>query len=35
MAGAISRLQELLARDCRIEKVQPAMFASDAEVNIV
>jgi hypothetical protein len=35
MAGAISRLQELLAKDCRIEKVQPAVFASDAEVNIV
>ena len=35
MAGAIFRLQELLAKDCRIEKVQPAMFASDAEVNIV
>jgi hypothetical protein len=35
MTGAVSRLQELLAKNCRVEKVQPAMFASDAEVNIV
>lgn len=33
--GAIARLQGLLARGCRIEKVRPAAFASDAEVNIV
>lgn len=35
MAGAISELQGLLARNCKIQKVQPAVFASDAEVNIV
>jgi hypothetical protein len=32
---AISQLKELLARGCAIQKVQPAVFASDAEVNIV
>ena len=35
MVGAISRLQDLLDRNCKIEKVQPAVFASDAEVNVV
>lgn len=35
MAGAISQLQDLLAKDCKMQKAQPAMFASDAEVNIV
>ncbi|MCI0559824.1 MAG: hypothetical protein MN733_15145 [Nitrososphaera sp.] len=31
----ITRLKELLATGCRIEKVQPPVFASDAEVNVV
>lgn len=35
MADAISQLQGLLAKSCKILKVQPAVFASDAEVNIV
>lgn len=35
MADAISQLRDLLAKNCKIEKVQPAVFASDAEVNIV
>lgn len=35
MAGAILKLRDLLARNCKVEKVQPAVFASDAEVNIV
>jgi hypothetical protein len=33
--GAISSLKELLDADCKIEKVQPPVLASDAEVNIV
>jgi hypothetical protein len=33
--GAISQLQDLLARGCKVKKVEPAMFASDAEVNVV
>jgi hypothetical protein len=32
---AISQLKDLLARGCTIQKVQPTIFASDAEVNIV
>ena len=32
---AISKLKNLLDADCKIEKVQPPVFASDAEVNIV
>lgn len=35
VAGAISQLQDLLAKNCRIQKVQPAVFVSDAEINIV
>ena len=35
VAGAISQLQDMLDKNCKIEKVQPAMFASDAEVNVV
>lgn len=35
MADAIAQLQDLLEKNCKIEKVQPAVFASDAEVNIV
>ena len=32
---SISKLKNLLDADCKIEKVQPPVFASDAEVNIV
>ena len=31
----ISELKNLLASNCKIEKVYPPVFASDAEVNIV
>lgn len=33
--AAIDELKALLQKGCKIQKVQPAMFASDAEVNIV
>jgi hypothetical protein len=32
---SISELKKLLASSCKIEKVYPQVFASDAEVNIV
>ena len=32
---SISELKKLLASNCKIEKVQPPVFGSDAEVNIV
>lgn len=35
MFDSISKLKNLLDADCKIEKVQPPVFASDAEVNIV
>jgi len=35
MPAPIAQLQDLLAKNCMIEKVQPAMFASDAEINVV
>ncbi|MEW6605608.1 MAG: hypothetical protein AB1351_13105 [Thermoproteota archaeon] len=35
MADAIVKLQDLFTRNCKVEKVQPAVFASDSEVNIV
>jgi len=35
MTGAIFQLENLLVKNCKIQKVLPAMFASDAEVNIV
>jgi hypothetical protein len=31
----ISELKKLLSTNCKIEKVYPQVFASDAEVNIV
>ena len=34
-ANAISKLKKLLEYNCVIEKVQPPVMASDAEVNIV
>ena len=33
--NSISKLKKLLDDNCKIEKVQPSVFASDAEVNIV
>lgn len=35
MPDAVAQLKELLAKNCSIQKVQPPIFASDAEVNIV
>ena len=35
MPDPVAQLRDLLAKDCRIQKVQPAVFASDAEINIV
>lgn len=35
MYASITKLQELLDVNCRIEKVHPAILASDAEINIV
>jgi hypothetical protein len=32
---SISELKRLLSANCKIEKIYPAIFASDAEVNIV
>jgi hypothetical protein len=32
---SISELKKLLVSNCKIEKVYPQVFASDAEVNIV
>ena len=32
---SISELKKLLAANCKIEKIHPAAFASDAEVNII
>jgi hypothetical protein len=33
--SAISHLKNLLESNCKIEKIQPPVMASDAEVNIV
>ncbi|WP_148700869.1 hypothetical protein [Candidatus Nitrososphaera evergladensis] len=35
MTTAIDELKALLHKGCKVQKVQPAVFASDAEVNIV
>jgi hypothetical protein len=35
MYDSITKLQELLDANCRIEKVHPPLLASDAEINIV
>jgi hypothetical protein len=35
MSDSLTQLKELLAKRCNIQKMQPALFASDAEVNIV
>lgn len=33
--AAIDELKALIGRGCKVAKVQPTVFASDAEVNIV
>lgn len=35
MNESILKLQELLDRDCWIEKIYPSVLGSDAEINIV
>jgi hypothetical protein len=35
MSDRVAELKALLAKNCKIQKVQPAVFASDAEVSIV
>jgi hypothetical protein len=35
MYDSIAKLLELLNANCKVEKVHPAVLASDAEVNIV
>jgi hypothetical protein len=35
LADPVAQLQDLLDHNYKIQKVQPAVFASDAEVNIV
>jgi len=32
---SVSKLERLLSTNCKIEKVYPGVFASDAETNIV
>ena len=34
MSDPVTQLKEMLARNCMIQNVQPAVFASDAEVSI-
>ena len=33
--NSISELKKLLEANCKVEKVEPPVFASDAEINIV
>ncbi|AFU59141.1 hypothetical protein Ngar_c22110 [Candidatus Nitrososphaera gargensis Ga9.2] len=35
MSDPVAQLAELPAKNCKVQKVQPAVFASDAEVNII
>ena len=35
MNESILKLQELLDKDCKIEKIYPSVLGSDAEINIV
>lgn len=35
MDESILKLQELLDKDCKIEKIYPSVLGSDAEINIV
>lgn len=32
---SVAKLKKLLENDCKIENIQPPVFASDAEINIV
>ncbi len=35
MPDPLAQLKDLLAKNCKIQKILPAVFASDAEVNMV
>lgn len=35
MDESILKLQELLDKDCKIEKIYPSVLGSDADINIV
>jgi hypothetical protein len=35
MADALSRLKEFLEKGCKVQKIQPPAFASDAETTLV
>jgi|GEM_PF-488019 hypothetical protein len=35
VSDPVAQLKDLLAKNYKIQKVQPAVFASDAEVNVV
>lgn len=35
MPDPVAQLRDLLSKDCMIEKVEPSVFASDAEVSLV
>lgn len=35
MTDRLAELKDLLSKNCKIQKVEPAVFASDAEVSIV
>ena len=35
MNESILKLQELLDKDCKIEKIYPSVLGSDAEINLV
>jgi hypothetical protein len=35
MPDPVAQLRDLLAKNCRIQKVHPPVFASDSEVNLV
>ncbi len=32
---SVTKLKRLLEKDCKIENIQPTVFASDVEINIV
>jgi hypothetical protein len=35
VSDPVAKLKDMLAKNCKIQKVQPSVFASDAEVNVV
>jgi hypothetical protein len=35
MPDPVAQLSDLLSKNCRIQKVEPSVFASDAEVSLV